>query len=1298
MQATGDIEAPDYSDVAFERVSPTEQGSFRLPKGDYGLFVHNTSPDSRYLIETNPEFTTLDGILGSDYLLDKLGYTDDSAYRLLGDGRYESRLIRDSVLNATGSRYLEAGLNDDYAQYRYLMDNAIAAQDALNLRVGVGLTPAQTAALTHDIVWMEEQVINGQKVLAPVLYLAQLDDRNVRGGGIIQGRDVELISGGDLVNVGTIRASNDLSIDSGGSILQGGLIDAGNQLDLHARDDIRNALAGEIRGGDVRLRTDLGDIINDRLAVNAGVESNYRTYLDQGGLISARDSLTLDAGRDVINRADLISGDDTRISAGRDVRFEAVADVTHRQTGEGLNAVYRDTTTQHGSQLISGGDTSVVAGKDIAITASSVESGGRLDMAAGNDITLDSAQNTDLDDRRHHYSERIEQVSTTLSANDDVTLQAGNDVTAVAAKVDAGGDLAVAAGNDITLVSGANSNTDASAVARKKRIDSQTRQQGTELTAGGNASLEAGHDVAMVASKVAANDNVYVYADNEVVLASANDEDYSLYKKHSSGGGFFGSQKTRRDEVSDTRAVGSEVTADNGNLVIASGGDQTYEGARLDAGSNLILNSGGEIHFAAARDTHTESHTQDKNSFAWQSSKGEGRTDDTLRQSQLVAQGERIIQAAQGITVDLPDNGEITQQSVSQAIDAMVQADPELAWLQDMEQRGDIDWRQVKETHDSWDYDHSGMSGAAQLVVAIVVTYFTAGAASTAVAGAASSAGASTAAGAAWTAGAAGTGAGIGWANAAATAAITGMASNAAVSTINNEGNLGNALDDTFSSDAVRGYAVAGITAGLTNGLYGDWTSTQTGLPTAVEGTQAVNAASGLSTWQGVGQFTASQVLQNSTSALLDQALGGDADLGDALQNSLANAFAAAGFNFVGDITQDSVNFQEGSLNKAALHAVMGGLAAEATGGNFKTGALAAGLNELMVDKLANEYAGMSKEQRDSLLVMNSQLIGVLAAAATGGANDADNLQIGAQVAANATQYNYLTHEQIRDYIDELKGCKARGDCESIRQDYHETERKQQAELANLCRQDAEACRQRYYQDLWGNTEAVNAALADLRTAGRGEGNADFAFDDSVYLSFQQQEAQGVFTQAGVGHQLENTLGVDAETAAELGALAAMAAVGGKYAAGRGGVPSTGASRFGEIQPRNPNEAQFLANAEATFGNSKTWTGVTRHRDELVIQRSDIELSQQNITRMKNGQAPFVRGADGSWEPIQLHHVGRKTGQMIEVTRSQNRYNSSTGGPLHIPGPGGPVRQRGYSQSYWQQRYQDFVDSGKITP
>ena len=96
------------------------------------------------------------------------------------------------------------------------------------------------------------------------------------------------------------------------------------------------------------------------------------------------------------------------------------------------------------------------------------------------------------------------------------------------------------------------------------------------------------------------------------------------------------------------------------------------------------------------------------------------------------------------------------------------------------------------------------------------------------------------------------------------------------------------------------------------------------------------------------------------------------------------------------------------------------------------------------------------------------------------------------------------------------------------------------------------------------------------------------------------------------------------------------------------------------------------------------------HRGELVIQRSDIELSPQNVQRMSSGNAPFARNSRGEWEPVVLHHVGRREGGLIEVLASQNRYNPFTGGPLHIPGTGSPIRQEGFTSTYWQQRLQEL--------
>ncbi len=41
------------------------------------------------------------------------------------------------------------------------------------------------AALTHDIVWMEQVEVNGQNVLAPVLYLAHANGRLAPNGALI---------------------------------------------------------------------------------------------------------------------------------------------------------------------------------------------------------------------------------------------------------------------------------------------------------------------------------------------------------------------------------------------------------------------------------------------------------------------------------------------------------------------------------------------------------------------------------------------------------------------------------------------------------------------------------------------------------------------------------------------------------------------------------------------------------------------------------------------------------------------------------------------------------------------------------------------------------------------------------------------------------------------------------------------------------------------------------------------------------------------------------------------------------
>ncbi|WP_175571217.1 hemagglutinin repeat-containing protein, partial [Pseudomonas aeruginosa] len=139
--------------------------------------------------------------------------------------------------------------------------------------------------------------------------------------------------------------------------------------------------------------------------------------------------------------------------------------------------------------------------------------------------------------------------------------------------------------------------------------------------------------------------------------------------------GDFGRKETRRDEVTDVKAVGSQISS-GGDLTLLSGGDQTYQGAKLESGNDLAIVSGGAVTFEAVKDLHQESHEKSKGDLAWQSSKGKGQTDETVRQSQIVAQGNLAIKAVEGLKIDLKH---IDQKTVSQTIDAMVQADPQLA-------------------------------------------------------------------------------------------------------------------------------------------------------------------------------------------------------------------------------------------------------------------------------------------------------------------------------------------------------------------------------------------------------------------------------------------------------------------------------------------------------------------------------------------------------------------------------------------------------------------------------------------
>ncbi|WEJ03180.1 hemagglutinin repeat-containing protein [Pseudomonas sp. FJ2-5-13] len=605
-----------------------------------------TTPKSqphKYLIETNPVLTDLKQFMSSDYLLAGLGYNPDESAKRLGDGLYEQRLIQQAVQARTGQRFID-GQNTDEKLFKYLMDNAIQSKQQLNLAVGVTLTSQQVAALTHDIVWLEQHEVNGEKVLVPVLYMAQADNRLAPNGALIAGNDLNLIAGENLENAGTLRATNNLSAKAGNDLINSGLIEAGNRLGLLAGNNIVNKSGGIIAGRDVTLTAIKGDVINDRAVTRTGNgTAERRDYLDSASRIEAANDLTMNAGRDIANTGGVLkSGRDTTLVAGRDVRIEAVEQRNGLDLG---NRLRTETVTQNGASVETGRDLKVSAGRDFTAIASRIDAKRDLSITTTENLSISSAA-----DEQHSSSkskkvtqskDHISQVSSVLTAGGDVSLNAGKDLELTASRIAGGGNVALDAQHDVSILSALDE--DASFYSKKSkgsfgRSKSQQRESydstnvasvveaGKDLTvnasknADGGMSIDGGRDVTVIGSQLKAGGDMLLGATGDIAVLSGVEEHGSYSKKTKSG--FLGLSKSGKSQLKTTASqVGSELEAGN-DVVVAAGNDVRVRASEISADNDTELRSGlvnstGDINLISANDTAYSRSEEHKKKFGY---------------------------------------------------------------------------------------------------------------------------------------------------------------------------------------------------------------------------------------------------------------------------------------------------------------------------------------------------------------------------------------------------------------------------------------------------------------------------------------------------------------------------------------------------------------------------------------------------------------------------------------------------------------------------------------------------------
>ncbi|PMV60461.1 adhesin, partial [Pseudomonas sp. GW123-5C08] len=693
------------------------------------------SQPHKYLIETNPALTDLKQFMSSDYLLAGLGYNPDESAKRLGDGLYEQRLIQQAVVARTGQRFLDGQTSDD-ALFRHLMDNAIRSKQSLDLSVGVSLTGAQVAALTHDIVWLEEHEVAGEKVLVPVLYLANADQRLTSNGALIAGQDVSLIAGKDLINAGTLRASNNLSATAGNDMVNSGRIEAGNRLDLLAGNNIVNQSGGVIAGRDVTLTATKGDVVNERSLTGFG--TGNRNYYGDSARIEAANSLTINAGRDVTNSGSLLkSGGDTTINAGRDIN---IVSTETRDSGNSGMGARSSSVTQSGSTVDIGKDLRLTSGRDVSVVASRIEVKRDLAIAATGDLSISSAA-----DEEHSSSktkkvtrseDHISQVSSVLNAGGDVSLSAGKDLELTASRVAGGGNVALEAQRDLSILSALDE--DASFYSKKSkgsfgRSKSEQRESydstnvasvveaGKDLTvnaskkADGGMNIEGGRDVTVIGSQLKAGGDMLLGATGDIAVLSGVEEHGSYSKKTKSG--FLGLSKSSKSQLKTTASqVGSELEAGN-DVVVAAGNDIRLRASEVNAENDAELRAGlvkatGDINLISANDTaYSRSEKYEKKTgsisggfIALTSAKkaGQEAQSSTSVGSQVVADRDATLQAERDIN--------LVGSGISAGRDVSLNAGRDVNVVAAQNFKSERDWAKSKQTGIGVSSDANGVT------------------------------------------------------------------------------------------------------------------------------------------------------------------------------------------------------------------------------------------------------------------------------------------------------------------------------------------------------------------------------------------------------------------------------------------------------------------------------------------------------------------------------------------------------------------------------------------------------------
>ena len=526
-------------------LSPSKRKPLHI--SDSSLYHVTSDPTARYLVETDPAYADRKTFLSSDYFFRRMQYDPEKLEKRLGDGYYESQLVRDRLMQLKGKPAGET-------EYKALMDAAVRwAQENKDVRIGMALTEDQKAALKEDIVWMVESSVllpdgNIVKALVPEVYLAHGKNGTLTGSALISAENIDIRATNDILSRGTVIAGDTMRLSASDINNEGGTIKASTILEEALRD-IRNTGTME---AEKKLILKAGQDID--LASTLHKERNQQGYTQtiassgKAAVTGNQGTLSIEAGRDITaEAAEISSAGNIAMKAGRDITMGTAAAKKDTTTTWDRNNYRHDSAARDiGASVTAKGSLSMQSERDISIKAADIRSEGMTAVEAGRNLTVENGKEiTDLEEH-HRHKERSLLSSTTTTTHDEVH-----------------------------------------AVKAQKSI-----------IEGNTVSLQGGKDISLTGSAAASTKETALSAGRNISIHAAEETDKEIHKKQVKKSGLIGSglgftigSEKKKDayDTEETMQAGSTVGSIKGNVTITAGQTASVSASDIIAGKDTLI-------------------------------------------------------------------------------------------------------------------------------------------------------------------------------------------------------------------------------------------------------------------------------------------------------------------------------------------------------------------------------------------------------------------------------------------------------------------------------------------------------------------------------------------------------------------------------------------------------------------------------------------------------------------------------------------------------------------------------------